>query len=372
MDSGRMVARAIKKYTLLLVLIVSAACTPDKKSTTEPEPVPTPYSLTFPDRFQPPVIPADNPLTQEGVELGRLLFYEKKLSGNNTISCGTCHQQQFAFTDGQAVSTGTDGKKTNRGSMSLANLAWQKTFNWDGAAASLEAQARIPIENPLEMHQNLDEAARELQNTAGYPPLFQKAFGSPIITPDLVLKALGQFERTLLSFNSRYDQYRAGSAALTPDEQEGFQLFITHPDPGRRIRGGNCGDCHGSDFFTLQQFHNNGLDTTFTDKGRSLVTNKTADDGKFKAPSLRNIAVTAPYMHDGRFKTLEEVLDHYNEHIQSNSPNLDPLISEATNQVRGNSLALTAYEKAKIIQFLKTLTDEKFLTDERFAEKTLP
>ncbi len=372
--SVNQVVRVVKKYTFLLIIITGLSCTPDKDSSTEPEPapVPTPYPLSFPERIQPPAIPAVNPLTQEGVELGRLLFYEKKLSGNNTLSCGSCHQQQLAFTDGKALSTGIDGLTTTRSSMSLVNLAWNKNFNWDGVAASLEDQARIPIENPVEMHQNLAEAVQELQNTAAYPPLFKQAFGTSTISSDLMLKALGQFTRSLVSFNSRYDQYRAGQAILTSDEQEGLQLFITHPDPSRRLRGGNCGDCHGSDFFTLQQFHNNGLDANLTDKGRSLITGKAGDEGKFKAPSLRNIAVTAPYMHDGRFSTLEEVLDHYNEHIQNASPNLDPLIIEASNNVRGNSLALTPAEKAKIIKFLHTLTDESFLQDERFAEKIVP
>ena len=352
--------------------MVACSSSDDDKKEEVPVPQPTPYTLSFSERFQPPTIPADNPLTEEGVLLGRRLFYEKKLSGDNTISCGSCHQQKLAFTDGKALSTGINGQSTTRSSMSLMNLAWNKTFNWAGEANSLEAQARIPIENPLEMHQNLDEAVRELQNTGTYPGLFQKAFGTGTITSDLMLKALAQFTRSLVSSNSRYDQYRAGQANLTVEELEGLQLFITHPDPSRNLRGGNCGDCHGSEFFTLQQFHNNGLDQTFADKGRAAVTGKATDDGKFKAPSLRNIAVTAPYMHDGRFKTLEEVLDHYNDHINNASPNLDPLIIEASNQVKGKSLQLTPEEKTKIIQFLQTLTDESFLKDERFSEITTP
>ncbi|PSR52559.1 cytochrome-c peroxidase [Adhaeribacter arboris] len=357
---------------LFIYLLCLACSSPEDKKEEVPTPVPTPFQLQFSDRFQPPAIPEDNPLTVEGVNLGRRLFYEKKLSGNNTMSCGSCHQQKLAFTDGQAFSTGIDGQQTTRSAMSLVNLAWNKTFNWAGEANSLEAQARIPIENPLEMHQNLDEAGRELQNTATYPRLFQKAFGTSTITSDLMLKALGQFTRTLISTNSSYDKYRAGEASLSVEELEGMQLFFTHPDPSRKLRGGNCGDCHGSDFFTLQQFHNNGLDVDFTDKGRGAVTGKATDNGRFKAPSLRNIAVTAPYMHDGRLKTLEEVLDHYNEHIQSASPNLDPLIIEASNKVGGKALELTPDEKAKIIKFLHTLTDESFLKDERFSEITTP
>jgi len=360
------------KYFSLFSLFLVACSSPEKEKEVEPTPVPTPYQLQFSDRFQSPSLPADNPLTEEGVALGRRLFYEKKLSGNNTMSCGSCHQQKLAFTDGKALSTGIDGQQTTRSSMSLVNLAWNKSFNWAGEANSLEAQARIPIENPLEMHQNLDEAVRELQNTGTYPDLFQKAFGTSTITSDLMLKALAQFTRTLVSTNSRYDKYRAGEANLTMEELEGMQLFFTHPDPSRKLRGGNCGDCHGSDFITLQQFHNNGLDKNFADNGRGAVTGKETDNGKFKAPSLRNITLTAPYMHDGRLKTLEEVLDHYNEHIQTTSPNLDPLIIEASNNNRGNSLALTPDEKSKIIKFVQTLTDESFLTDERFSEITTP
>lgn len=328
------------------------------------------YDLTFPERFGPPNIPANNQLTQAGVALGRALFYEKKLSGNNTLSCGSCHQQKLAFTDGKPLSIGVDGKVAKRNTMSLVNLAYNKSFNWDGAAATLEDQARFPIENPLEMNQNLTEAVQELQSTPAYPPLFQKAFGTSVITADLLTKALGQFQRILVSANSPFDQYREGKQPLPSEELEGFILFTTHPDPQFNTRGGNCGDCHGSDLTTLQQFHNNGLDLAFADTGRGAITSKSTDNGKFKAPSLRNIALTAPYMHDGRFKTLEEVLDHYNEHIQ-NSPNLDPLIMEASNQFRGKTLALTVAEKAKIIKFLHTLTDETFINEPRFAEKTL-
>ncbi|KAA5538623.1 cytochrome-c peroxidase [Adhaeribacter rhizoryzae] len=327
------------------------------------------YDLTFPKRFGSPTIPANNPLTQAGVDLGRVLFYEKKLSGDNTLSCGSCHQQKLAFTDGKAFGVGVGGKIAKRSTMALANVAYNTSFNWDGAAATLEEQARFPLENPLEMNQNIEEAVRELQSTPAYPPLFQKAFGTSTITADLLFKALSQFQRILISANSPFDQYRDGFKTLPPEEIEGFMLFMTHPDPAQNIRGGNCGDCHGSDLTSLQQFHNNGLDLTFADNGRGAVTGRSTDNGKFKAPSIRNIALTAPYMHDGRFKTLEEVLDHYNEHIQANSPNLDPLIMEASNQTRGKTLALTAEEKAKIIKFLHTLTDEFFIQDKRFSEK---
>ncbi len=327
------------------------------------------YDLTFPSRFGSPSIPDQNKLTQEGVGLGRALFYEKRLSGDNTLSCGSCHQQKRAFTDGKSLSVGVGGEISHRNAMSLANLAYNRSFNWDGAFASLEEQARFPIENPLEMNQDMGEAVRELQSIPAYPPMFRKAFGTSTITADLVFKALGQFQRILVSSNSPFDLYREGKKGLPAEALEGYVLFLTHPNPDGRIRGGNCGDCHGSDLTTLQQFHNNGLDLSFTDLGRGLVTGKTTDQGKFKAPTLRNIALTAPYMHDGRFKTLEEVLDHYNEHIRSGSPNLDPLIMEASNDYDGRSLGLTAEEKGKIIRFLHTLTDSTFIQEKRFSEK---
>ena len=363
----------INKIIFLLGLILFCSCKKDENSL-PPEPLQPEevvYDLSFPSRFGTPKIPAANQLTQAGVDLGRVLFYEKKLSGDNSLSCGSCHQQKLAFTDGKTLSTGVSNQTAQRNAMSLTNLAFNTSFNWDGAAATLEEQVRFPLENPLEMNQNIAEAVQELQNTPAYPPLFQKAFGTSVITADLVFKALGQFQRILVSANSPFDQYREGKKMLATEEVEGYVLFMTHPDPEFNIRGGNCGDCHGSDLTTLQQFHNNGLDLAFADKGRGALTGKATDNGKFKAPTLRNIALTAPYMHDGRFKTLEEVLDHYNEHIQANSPNLDPLIMEATNQYRGNTLALTPAEKEKIIKFLHTLTDNTFINEKRFSEKTV-
>ncbi|RSK33868.1 cytochrome-c peroxidase [Hymenobacter metallilatus] len=361
------------RFLLLLAALASgAASCQDKGEEQETPYVTTPYALALPAGLpQNVAVPTGNPLTVEGVALGRRLFYEVKLSGNGTQSCGSCHQQSRAFTDGQLRAIGADGLAHRRNTMSLVNLLWEKSLTWDGAATNLEQQARTPIENPVEMHQLLAEGVRKLQQTELYPPLFQQAFGSSTITEDNVLKALAQFERTLISANSRYDRYLRKEISLSPTERAGAALFNNHPGEvsGLFIRGGACHHCHISEngLFSSPDFFNNGLDLTFTDPGRGGVTNLPADRGKFKAPSLRNIAQTAPYMHDGRFSTLEQVLDHYNEHIQVNSPGVDPNVL-LSNTPNGTKLDLTAQEKAQLVAFLKTLTDSTFLTDKRFSD----
>ncbi|RNI26330.1 cytochrome-c peroxidase [Rufibacter latericius] len=353
-----------------MVLLVAGCSQESSPIETEPEYLgPKPYNLEFPGRFgAPKAIPADNPLTEEGVQLGRMLFYEKALSANNTMSCGSCHKQEFAFTDGQAVSKGVDGIAGTRSAMSLANLLWVSRFNWDGGPTSLEEQAIIPLESPIELHQNLSLAVTKLQGTEKYPALFEKALGKGPVTKENLLKALSQFTRTLISSNSKFDRYQEGKENLTVDELLGMRLFLTHPDPNIGLRGGNCGDCHGGTLQTFHTFHNNGLDANPIDAGRWLITGLESDRGKFRTPSLRNVALTAPYMHDGRFKTLEEVLDHYNEHIDMTNPNLDPLIEEARNEFGGAKLGLTTTEKRQIIAFLHTLTDETFIKDPRFSD----
>ncbi|MFD2720706.1 cytochrome-c peroxidase [Hymenobacter monticola] len=353
------------------LLLALASCKHDA-DTVDPEgPVekPTAYNLEVPSNFPAlPAAPADNPLTNEGVALGRHLFYEKALSLNGTVACASCHKQELAFSDGLAHSVGVNGTTTPRSSMSLANLAWEPKLMWDGGATGLENQARIPIENPVEMHQRLSAGVAKLQATDKYPPLFRKAFGSSTITEANVQKALAQFERTLVSGNSRYDRFRRGNAtALSDYEQEGLALFLMHPEGTAATRGGNCKDCHDGDLQTDRMFRNNGLDATLTDLGLGGLTGQATDNGKFRVPSLRNIALTAPYMHDGRFTTLEQVVDHYDQHVARNSPNVDPLLLNASNNGTTN-LALTAREKAKIVAFLRTLTDSTFIKDPRFAK----
>ncbi len=322
-------------------------------------------------------LPPDNPLTQEGVELGRMLFYETKLSKDSTISCATCHQQSRAFTDGRKLGIGIRGQELDRNSMSLVNMLWSTSHKfWDGRAADLEDQVWQPIENPREMDLKINEALNRLNGNPEYKAKFKSAFNTNKIQKEHVAKALAQFQRTLISQDSKYDKFLKGELQLSEQEQRGLQSFFTHPDPSVGLRGSNCGDCHRN-FLTdgfndgLDGFANNGLeDDEHLENGLFIVTNNPLDKGKFKTPSLRNIALTAPYMHDGRFNTLEEVLDHYNDHIRMSST-LDILIREASNEDRepGDSIALklTKEDKNDIIVFLNTLTDSTFITNEKYA-----
>jgi cytochrome c peroxidase len=301
-------------------------------------------------------IPADNPLTEEGVALGRRLFYDSILSGNNTMSCGSCHKQEFAFTDGgQQYSIGIDKVPGTRNSMSIANLGYQRKFFWDGGAADLESQVIGPIQNPVEMHANLVDVIAKLNAHHEYPALFARVFGSSTITTPMVMKAVAQFERTLISGNSKWDQYRRGEATLTAEEAHGREIF---ENEGK----GDCTHCHtlGSTFSDFE-FRNNGVDSISADAGRALITLLATDSGKFKTPSLRNIALTAPYMHDGRFKTLEECIEHYNTGFHY-AKNLDGALDH---KVKGR---MTAQDKADLLAFLKTLTDDEFVHNPKFGK----
>lgn len=366
-------------------LVVVTACKPGPETEVEGESpvVTTPYQLVLPKGFPQDVkIPANNPLTEEGVALGRMLFYEPKLSRTNTMSCGSCHQQSKAFTDGLGVARGVDGAANTRGAMSLANILWEPTLNWDGAAVGLETQARKPIENPVEMHQSLAAGVSKLQQTDLYPPLFRKAFGSRTITEKNVLQALAQFERTLISANSKYDKYLRGETQLSSQEIQGRVLFSNHPEPTIPVAGADCMHCHneGNRLFTSTDytrgatttFFNNGLESSPKDAGRFMVTGLESDRGKMRAPTLRNIALTAPYMHDGRFQTLEQVLDHYSDHVAKDSPNLDLNLLTATNKRNGTQLSLSAIQKQQVIAFLRTLTDSAFIQDKRFSDPFKP
>lgn len=328
---------------------------------------PQPYVLEYPAGFGHRTnIPANNPLTKEGVYLGRLLFYEKQLSATNQVSCGTCHQQQRAFTDGNAFSTGVDNVPTDRNAMSLANLLWVRNFFWDGRSPGLEQQAITPLTAPHEMGQSLEISAHKLQQSALYPGLFLAAFGSDRISGDGITKALAQFERTLISADSRYDRYLKGTYQPDSAALRGLQLFTSAPSPERNIRGANCAHCHGGPKFYLELFHNNGLDSLPADAGREKLTGVAADRGRFRVPTLRNIALTAPYMHDGRFRSLEEVLDHYSDHVLP-SASLSPVLRNTSNEVGGNALRLSRQEQKDIIAFLQLLTDSSFISNPNFS-----
>lgn len=325
--------------------------------------IPTPVSLEIPQLFGqlllPPAIPSDNPLTSEGIALGRKLFYDPILSGDGTQACATCHAPELAFTDSRQFSIGIDGIQGTRNSMPLFNMAWNynENFFWDGRANSLENQALEPVENPIEMHNTWENATASLQATANYPELFSTAFGTDIITKDLVSKAIAQFERTLISGNSKFDKYLLGEATLTASEQNGIAVFMDETK-------GDCFHCHGdpnSPLWTDNTFHNNGLDETITDLGLGDFTGDPRDFGLFKSPSLRNLAYTAPYMHDGRFQTLEEVINHYSEGLVY-SETIDPLMKK----VAEGGVHLTEQEKIDLKAFLLSLSDPSFISNPAF------
>jgi cytochrome c peroxidase len=335
-------------YIILFTLIL-AACKPEVE-----EPVyGTPYTLVIPQGLPNMAIPANNPMTYEGIALGKKLFYDPILSGDNTQSCASCHLQINGFTDPNQFSTGIDGVQGNRNAMPLINLGWQTKFFWDGGATGLESQVLGPITNPIEMHEDIANAISELEADAEYPSLFKSAFGSDEITSQAIMRAIAQFERTLISGNSKYDQYVRGEVQLTQQELDGMNLFAD-------MEKGDCVHCHvmGSTFSDFE-FRNTGLDSIYSDAGRYLITLNENDRGKFKTPSLRNIELTAPYMHDGRFQTLLECVQHYNTGFHY-SQNLDPNLFFAT---KGR---MTLQEMEAIVAFMKTLTDTEFITNPAF------
>lgn len=332
----------------------------------------TPYVFDYPERiakYLPAIsVPKDNQTTVEGVELGRKLFFDERLSGNNTMSCASCHDPNIAFNDTGAVSFGIDGIPGRRNAMPLVNLAWMNKLFWDGRRKGLEEQAFDPIRDPVEMHFSWKGAIKRLQADDQYPLLFEAAFGSSIIDSNMVVKALAQFERTLIAGNAPMDKYMnankaIGSSGWSMEDEfaayQGFALFIDEEK-------GDCFHCHGDAFnplWTDNLFHNNGLDATFEDKGLGAVTGNAFDDGKFKTPTLRNLAFSAPYMHDGRFATLDEVIDHYSEGLV-NSPTIDPLMKS----VDDGGVQLTSEEKYFLKMFLLSLSDSTFITNPAFQD----
>lgn len=319
--------------------------------------------------------PKDNPTTKMGVELGRHLFYDKRLSKNNTIACASCHLQEFAFTDTARFSLGFEGGKTPRNSMPIFNLRWTPSFFWDTRAATLEEQTLMPIQDHLEMGMTLEEVVEKLKGLGEYDDRFEKAFETPEITSDRISKGLSQFLRSIVSQNSRYDdaEEQGDRAVFTEQEMRGKKLFSIHVDPdpenvpGSDGRGANCNDCHVLSTPNLSDYRvsNNGLDMDYSDPGYGKHSSTDKWQGTFKTPPLRNIELTAPYMHDGRFKTLREVIDHYDLHIEEHR-NLgrDLVIS---GNYRPMKLDLTDDEKDDLIAFLKTLTDKELTTNPAYS-----
>jgi cytochrome c peroxidase len=351
--------------TLLLALI---ACKKDTKTTTpdgeEAKYDGTPYSFNS-GSFPAPNLANDNVLTEQGVQLGRMLFYEKSLSKDNSISCASCHKQEFAFDDTARFSIGVLGLKGKRQAMAIFNTAWHTNqFFWDGRANLLRHQSLLPIQDTLEMFETLPSIVTKISNNPMYQIQFIKAFGSSEVTSEKISKAMEQFMNSIVSNDSKYDRYLAGSTTLTASEDNGRKLFFQEYNqffPSQS--GAECSHCHSGFNFTNNDYMNNGMDTdaSITDIGREKVTNNVADKAKFKVPSLRNIALTAPYMHDGRFKTLEDVVDHYNSGLKA-STYIDP----ALENTRGTGLMLNAQQKADLVNFLKTLTDYSLVNNPKY------
>lgn len=300
--------------------------------------------------------PDRNPPTCEGIELGRLLFYDPILSVDSTVSCSSCHVQELAFSDGQKTSSqGVSGQRLLRHTPSLTNVGYQQHFFWDGGSPDLESQVFLPLTHEDEMASDLSALTARLQESDKYPQMFQKAFGSDSIVVANIARALAQFQRTFTSWDAKYDRKRVGKVKFTEAELQGEQLF--------QIK---CASCHPAPYFTDNDFHNNGLDASFSldhervFTGRYRITYDSADLGAYKTPTLRNSALTAPYMHDGRFATIEEVFDHYR----------NPVLSATLAPQLSNGLPISKEEELALIAFLGTLTDYTFISREDLKLKS--
>lgn len=324
----------------------------------------TTYALEIPNWLPKMVIPSDNVPTISGVALGRHLFYDPIFSKDSTIACASCHLQALGFADPRQVSLGVNQVKGVRNAMSLVNVGFYSNgLFWDGRSKTLEEQALLPIEDHTEMNESWDNVVKKLQRHPQYPKMFRAAFGIEYpseITKSLAVKAMAQFERTLISGYSRFDrivfQNDLNAGFLTDGEERGRELFFF--ELSQQLDHPGCSHCHGGPLFTDNTFRNNGIDSVvtlndFKDRGLGAVSKKMGDNGRFRVPSLRNIELTAPYMHDGRFKTLEEVLDHYSSggHF---ADNLDANIRKFT---------LSERDKKDLIAFLKMLTDTAFINN---------
>ncbi|WP_299454777.1 cytochrome c peroxidase [uncultured Microscilla sp.] len=315
------------------------------------------YVFVKPANFPEPTYTfKNNPVTKEGFLLGRRLFFDPLLSKDGSVSCNNCHIQSTAFADAQQhpLSIGVENRVGIRNAPALANLAFMPEFFWDGGVTHLDFVPINAIEAAFEMDETIENVVKKLNESTVYPALFKKAFGVDKVTSPYMLQALSQFMTMMVSANSRYDKYQRGEGEqLSDDEQAGLTLFQA-----------KCGSCHTGALFTDFSYRNNGISTTFSDEGRARISEATEDIGKFRVPSLRNVALTAPYMHNAKFRTLEEVLKHYAEGVQP-SATLD-----ASLQRNGRlGIALTSEEQRKIIVFLRTLTDNDFRSDERFQNR---
>ncbi|ARN70927.1 MAG: cytochrome c peroxidase [Bacteroidota bacterium] len=341
-------------FTITCIYLLILSCQSEEDLGYEP----TPVDFSIPSNF--PSMEYDlnnNPLTEQGIALGKKLFFDGRLSSNNAIACAFCHEQEFAFTHhGHTLSHGVNGNIGFRNTPPLQNLAFQKEFGWDGAASHLDLQPIIPITNPIEMDETLENVIEKLKADSDYPHLFKQSFEDGEINTANMLQALSQFMLTMVSSNSIYDQVKRGEGPVfNPLESQGEQVFNQ-----------KCASCHSGTLFTDQSYRNNGLsiNSRLDDKGRFLVLERQEDLYKFKVPSLRNVEVTAPYMHDGRFSTLKAVLDFYDTGMVDTGT-IDSSLVKPDNSL---GIDLTEQEKESLIAFLKTLTDPTFLNDDQFSE----
>lgn len=328
----------MKKIFLFLTFIVLLACQKDRSADNS-------LSIDYPDYFPTPVYQFNNnALNKDRFELGKKLFFDPILSSDGRISCASCHNQAHAFADHNvSFSAGVGNQLGDRNSPSIANMIWSPNFMWDGGVNHIEVFSVAPITNPVEMNETMLNVVNKLNSSPDYRRAFKQAYNVDPITDQSMLRALTIYMSMIVSTDSKYDQYRQGKVSLTAEEQNGLDLFRQ-----------KCASCHTEPLFTDYSFRNNGLDSVFTDLGRGRITNDPSDYGKFRVPSLRNVELTYPYMHDGRFWNLEEVVDHYTAGIK-NSSTLDPVLS--------NSINLTNTEKENIIKFLKTLTDWSLISN---------
>ncbi|WMI67713.1 cytochrome-c peroxidase [Mangrovimonas sp. YM274] len=344
-----------KIIVMMLLQVFVLSCSNDQ----EVGYVPLPLTLEAPSNFPELAYNLDNnPLTEAGFELGKSLFYDGKLSVNDAIPCAFCHEQAFAFTHhGHNLSHGVDGAIGLRNSLPIQNLAFLNEFMWDGAATHLDMQPIIPITSHLEMGETMGNVVEKLKADPNYQQQFERAFEDGAVNAANMLKALSQFMVMMVSSNSKYDKYVRNEEGVTLSamELDGLQTFEN-----------KCASCHATDLFTDQSYRDNGLPVNpqLNDKGRFDIFEDPNDLYKFRVPSLRNVETSYPYMHDGRFQTLEAVLDFY-DHGMVDNGNVDPLLLRE-DQTYG--ISLDAYEKESLIAFLKTLTDNEFLTDDRFSE----
>ncbi|MDO7876760.1 cytochrome c peroxidase [Hymenobacter sp. ASUV-10] len=346
------------KHWLLFGLLLSLGLTSCHDDADAPtiEPIP---GAELPSNFPPAVYgPEQNPPDRATFELGRSLFYDPQLSRDGKVSCGSCHQQFAAFSQaGHTLSHGVDGRLGTRNSPALQNLRWKPSFMWDGGAHHIENQPIAPLMNPVEMDETMNGVLAKLNANAGYQKRFAAIYKRSPIDSYQLLRALAQFTAALTSSNSRYDHYVRHEAGGTLDAAELRGLALVQA---------KCASCHATDLFTDETFRNNGLSSSFPlDSGRAHITGLPADVGLFKVPSLRNVALTPPYMHDGRFASLAQVLAHYDHGVLA-SPTLDAALRPAGGRL---GIALTALEQQDIIAFLQTLTDQEFISNKQLAEQ---